>query len=130
MHLDKSLRDLRTHTFIAQQFAAWLRGNSDQLLRSACLLGGNAWVQCAERVTEAAESSLADFGAVLIDLRQLHRLLSLELVDDPFSEEALRFGSIHPDHPDADEARLCSEAVERALPSLEWLYSLHLQEVA
>ncbi|MFO8080791.1 MAG: hypothetical protein R6V07_10825 [Armatimonadota bacterium] len=128
MHLDKSLRDLRTHTFIAEQFAAWLRGDPDQLVRSAHLLGGDAWAQCAERVVTAAGTSRADISEVVSDLRQLRRLLSLDLVDDPFSEEALRLGCIHPDHPDADEARLCAEAVERALPSFEWLHGIHLRE--
>ena len=130
MHLDRSLRDLRAHTEIARRFADWLREDPDQLVRAARLLGGDAWARRAARVATAARRRDACLHEVLDDLRRLRRLLSLDLVDDPFSEEALRFAAIHPDHPDADEARLCCEAVARALPSLEAIGALRLREAA
>lgn len=130
MHLDQSLHNLQIHAQMTEQFIEWLRGHPDQLLRGARLLGGGVWASRAERVVAAARMPGACLDDVVDDLRRLRRLLSLELMDNPFSSEARRFAGIHPDHPDADDARRAFEAVTRALPSVEALRLLRVEGAA
>ncbi|WP_208354520.1 hypothetical protein [Pseudaestuariivita rosea] len=56
-----------------------------------------------------------------MDLRKLHRLFRLDYTDDPFSEEAARLATIHPDDPIAGAARLIADAFDKAMPSIETL---------
>ena len=105
---------------LAAECEAWLRADGERLADAAELLGGPAWRGRALGAVEALAG-----GAGLADLRDeleaLHGLLMLECTDEPWSEEALRFLSIDPDDPRADDARLCAEALGRALAVLDLL---------
>ena len=105
---------------LAAECEAWLRADGERLADAAELLGGPDWRRRALGAVEALAG-----GAELADLRDeieaLHGLLTLEPTDDPWSEEALRFLSVDPDDPRADDARLCAEALGRALAALDLL---------
>lgn len=103
---------------IVDMFMAWLREDGHDLVSSAELLGGDFWKDLAREVVEAVERG-ARIEDVDDELRQLHRLLSLEFVDDLSSVEAGRFLSVHPDDPRADLARLCAEALEKGLDAFD-----------
>lgn len=106
MQHHQDLIGLRPHVLLVEQFRDWLRADGDDLIRSADLLGGHVWARRAVRVIDLAAAG-EDPARLAEAARQLHRLLSLELTDDPFSAEAAYLADIHPDHPDADTARLC-----------------------
>jgi hypothetical protein len=129
MQHHQDLIRLRPHALLVEQFGDWLRYDGDDLIRSADLLGGDLWARRAQHAVDLATRG-GDPVRLVEAIGQLHRLLSLDLTDDPFSAEALRFAAIHPDHPDADMARLCCEALERALPSLRVLASHGVTEAA
>ena len=105
---------------LAAECEAWLRADGERLADAAELLGGPDWRRRALGAVEALAG-----GAELADLRDeieaLHGLLTLECTDDPWSEEALLFLSVDPDDPRADDARLCAEALGRALAALDLL---------
>lgn len=102
----------------ADAFAAWLRAHGEDLVDASALLGGPVW---ADRARSLASAALATEDLVdhLPRLRRLRALLTLELVDTIDSDEALHFAALDPDHPRADNARLCAEAVVRGVASLE-----------
>lgn len=102
---------------LAAAFEAWLREQGDSLIAAADLLGGPAWKARAADVV-AAIADGAPAIDVLGELKQLRRLLTLECVDDPFCEEAIRFSMVHPDDERADEARICAEALETGVKAL------------
>ena len=70
----------------------------------------------AEAIADGAEP--AD---LVLELEGLRRLLSLDFTDDIMSDEALFFAAVHPDDPRADDARICAEALQRGVASLEVL---------
>ena len=129
MQHHQDLIRLRPHMLLVEQFGAWLQHDADDLIRSADLLGGDVWARRAERLIDLATRG-TDPAHLAKAVAQLHRLLSLDLTDDPFSAEAIRFAGIDPDHPDADAARLYCEALERVLPSLEVLAAYGMEEAA
>ncbi|CTQ33925.1 hypothetical protein [Jannaschia rubra] len=110
-------------------FADWLRADSDRLISAAELLGGDGWEGRAAEVA-AAMADGAEPEDVEADLVALHRLLTLECMNDIESAEAVRFLAVHPDDPRADDARLCAEALERGLDALRELAAMAVQEVA
>jgi hypothetical protein len=100
-----------------EAFVEWIRSDADRLLNAAELLGGHLW---RDRVSILCTAIIdgTELYDLIVELRQIHRLLTLEFVADLDSEEARRFLSVHPDDPRADDARLCAEALERALTAL------------
>ena len=100
------------------EFLEWLEYDGDRLVEAAELLGGADWSAHADGVRNAVIEG-ADPADLVESLRDLHRLLNLELADELGSLEAERFMSVHPDDPRADDARICAEAVERGLRALE-----------
>ena len=129
MQHHQDLIRLRPHVLLVEQFRGWLRADGNDLVRSADLLGGATWARRAVRVIDLAARG-TDPVRFAEAVRHLHRLLSLDLTDDPFSPEAMRFAGIDPDHPNADMARLCCQALERALPSLRILAAHGVTEAA
>lgn len=109
-------RPLLRHARTADEFRAWIH-DGDQLVAAADLLGGADWSARAAAVVEVVRAG-SEPAEHLIDLQALRRLLSLELVDDIGSPEAVRFATLHPDDPRADDARLCAEALERGLEAV------------
>lgn len=102
---------------LAAAFEAWLREEGDGLIAAADLLGGPTWKARAADVV-ATVASGAPAIDVLSELNQLRRLLTLEYVDNPFCEEAIRFALVNPDDERADEARICAEALEKGVNAL------------
>ena len=114
------MRSLLRHAAVAEAFATWLRENADHLVKAADLLGGWEWAARAEAVAEAIAES-AEPADLFLELEGLRRLLSLDFTDDVTSDEALFFAAVHPDDPRADDARICAEALQRGVASLEVL---------
>lgn len=114
---------------IRRAFADWLRAEGDRVVAAAALLGEDRWERRATAVVEAIADG-ADPEQVAADLSDLHRLLTLECVDDIGSIEAARFMAVHPDDPRADDARICAEALDRGLAALRQLAELTVPEVA
>lgn len=112
-----------------QQFMDWLVNAGDDLLDAADLLGGRKWLAAALRIIHAAENN-EDLLRFLPELRQLNRLLSLELADNLNSEEARRFLRVHPDNPRANNARICAEAVDKGIRALATVNRVNAQEAA
>ncbi|MDO5632528.1 MAG: hypothetical protein Q4G22_11915 [Paracoccus sp. (in: a-proteobacteria)] len=110
-------------------FMEWLCSSSDDLIDTADLLGGPKWVILAQGTVSAARD-VQRLHASLPHLRKLHRLLTLQYVDDIDSDEARRFMMLHPDDPRADNARRCAEALERGIAALERVSAVALREVA
>lgn len=108
------------HMIIASEFHRWLQEEGESLISSAELLGGPNWAESAAIVVEAARAG-EDLTSERHRLFWLHRLLHLDLVNDLDSDEAARFFEIHPDDPRADEARICAEALDKGLRSLQTL---------
>lgn len=113
----------------AEAFADWLRDQGDALIDAADLLGGPIWRDRAETVVGALRDGDAAARHLAV-LRLLADLLSLRMVDDPFSPEALRFSAIHPDHPRADAARRCAERLGRGVAVLDRLSAFRIEEAA
>ncbi|WP_299821419.1 hypothetical protein [uncultured Jannaschia sp.] len=113
-------RALHRRARTADAFGDWLRDDPDALVDAADLLGGPDWARRAAGVADALAAG-ACVLSLLPDLEALRCLLTLELTDDPWSEEAARFLSVHPDDPRADGARLCAEVLERGLAALKAL---------
>ena len=67
---------------------------------------------------EAATASSKLFSGLLPDLRALRRLMCLELADDLDALEMRLVVDIHPDDPRAENARICTEALDRAVRAL------------
>lgn len=129
MFPEKLPRALLQRAAEAEDFADWLRGDGDALIDAADLLGGPLWRGRAETVVaELRDGDVA--SRHLPALRRLSELLSLRLVDDPFSPEALRFAGIHPDHPRADTARRCAERMVRGVALLTRLSASSVEEAA
>lgn len=112
-----------------REFADWLQADGDRLASAARLLGGDAWECRAARVVNAIASA-ADLEEIQTDLRELHRLLTLEFTDDLDSREAALFLDIHPDDPRADDARMCAESLEKGLQAMDVLRAFAIQEAA
>ena len=129
MQHHQDLIRLQPHARLVDQFRSWIQHDADDLVRSADLLGGDVWARRAERVIDLAAPG-GDPVRLAEAVGQLHRLLSLEMTDDLSSPEAARFACLDPDHPDADTARMCCEALERALASLRVLAAHGMQEAA
>lgn len=114
MNHDKTMRAALQAAELRQEFISWLRADTDKLVSAARLLGGDRWEDRATYVTDAIA-----FGAepeeLEAELTDLHRLLTLEFTDDLDAPEAHYFLMVHPDDPQADEARLCAEALDRGL---------------
>lgn len=130
--MNYDINDMRAALQAAQlrrEFAAWLRADADRLISAAELLGGESWETRAVEVTDALAQG-TEPEDVETDLLALHRLLTLELTDDIDSIEAVRFLSVHPDDPRADDARLCAESLERGLDALGRYAALAVKEVA
>lgn len=113
----KETRILLRCAQLAAAFEAWLCEEGDCLIAAAELLGGPVWSARAENVVTVISDG-ESASNVLNELKELRRLLHLEYLDDPFSEESLRFAMVHPDDERADEARICAEAVERGVDAL------------
>lgn len=120
MQHHQDLIRFQPHARLAEQFRTWLRHDANDLVRSAELLGGPVWGRRAVRAIDLAAPG-GDPIRLFEAVGQLHRLLSLEMTDDLSSAEAEYFAALDPDHPDADTARMCCEALERVLPSLRLL---------
>lgn len=108
------------HMIIASEFHRWLQEEGESLISSAELLGGPIWAESASIVVEAARTG-EDLASERHRLFGLHRLLHLDFVNDLDSDEAARFFQIHPDDPRADEARICAEALDKGMRSLQAL---------
>lgn len=108
------------HMIIASEFQRWLQEEGEKLISSAELLGGPNWAESAAIVVEAAQAG-EDLASERHRIFLLHRLLHLDFVNDLDSDESARFFEIHPDDPRADEARICAEALDQGLRSLQAL---------
>ncbi|MEY8841017.1 hypothetical protein AB9K41_18475, partial [Cribrihabitans sp. XS_ASV171] len=101
----------------------------DKLVSAAQLLGGQRWEDRAISVIDAI-----DFGVepeeLEADLAKLHRLMTLEYIDDLNGEEALYFIAVHPDDPGVEDTRLCAEGLERGLKVLRAHAAALNQEVS
>ncbi|SER47967.1 hypothetical protein SAMN04490244_101199 [Tranquillimonas rosea] len=130
--MNYDIHDMRASLRAAEQrreFIAWLRADADRLVSSAELLGGKDWETRSRAVAEAmARGDVPE--AVEEELKDLHRLLTLEFTDDIESEESARFAALHPDDPRADDARLCAEALERGIDALRAFAAVAVKEVA
>lgn len=81
------------------RLADFLGDHGDALVEAAELLGGTpAWPRCIRLRGRVRKATRVDPG-LLRELRALHRLLTLEAVDDLDSEEAGRFAMIDPADP-------------------------------
>ena len=130
MHYDtKHMRAALQAADTRLAFTEWLATDGDCLASAASLLGGSVWERRSIAVQRAIRSGSSPED-VEADLVALHRLLMLEFTDDLDSIEAVRFMSIHPDDPRADEARLCAEALERGLDAMRMLAVSRVEEVA
>lgn len=113
-HPARVLKALRT----AECFRTWLEQSAENLTDAADLLGGQKWVHVAQELIIAAQTT-PDLTTILPRLRKFRRLLTLEFVNNLESEEAARFFTIDPDHPRADNARICADAFDIGIRSLE-----------
>ncbi|KIC32136.1 hypothetical protein RA25_13840 [Leisingera sp. ANG-S5] len=111
------------------KFAAWLQADADRLAAAAELLGGESWKNRALVVAEAIARG-EGLEEVEADLAALRRLLTLEFTGEIDSFEAVRFLSVHPDDPRADDARLCAEALDRGLDAMRIYAETGIKEVA
>ncbi|MGK7663542.1 MULTISPECIES: hypothetical protein [unclassified Marinovum] len=113
-------KDLRAALLAAElrhQFTEWLRSEAEQFVSAADLLGGHRWACRAEKVVGAIADG-SEPEDVEADLAALHGLLTLEFSNDIHSHMAVRFFSMHPDDPRAEEVRLCAEALEKGLDAM------------
>lgn len=110
---------------IVVTFEQWVRDAADDIVAAATLLGGGQARAKAERVVRAVRSG-TPVNDLVRDLRTLHRIVSLEAADDPFSEAAMRMMAIHPDDPRADVARRCAEALDTGLHAIPRLTDHHI----
>ena len=113
----KEARILLRCAQLAAAFEAWLRDEGSSLIAAADLLGGPTWKARAENIVTVIANGGSSID-VFNELKLLCRLLQLEYLDDPFSEESIRFAMVHPDDARADEARICAEALERGVNAL------------
>lgn len=101
----------------ATAFTNWLRDDGDPLATAADLLGSTKWRNRADAILAAVKNGVPPSN-LIDELSELHKLLTLEFVDDIGSHEAALFFAINPDDPRADQARLCAEALERGLAAM------------
>lgn len=78
---------------------AWVFQHHDALLNASILLGGQPAHRRTARVLAELLTNHEVTRRVVCELSQLHRLLTLERVDDPDSEEAIFFAEIDPADP-------------------------------
>jgi hypothetical protein len=130
MHHDlKAVRATLQAAQTVNEFAEWLRADADRLLDAVELLGGRRWKARAEIVLNAVSDG-SNLRKINRELSELLALLSLELTVDLDSDEAALFMSIHPDDPRADDARLCTEALQRGLAALKQFEAMTQEVVA
>ena len=100
---------------LARQFAAEHR---EAMINASALLGGpDASRRCTRLIEELRESPTLS-RRLRIALVDLHRLLSLDLVDDFETEEARRFSEIHPSDPRVHELCLLADQLRGLLEAI------------
>lgn len=113
---------------IRRAFAEWLREDSDRLVSAASLLGGKRWERRAAAIGDAMARG-AKPEDVEADLAALRRLLTLQCAADIDSLKELRFLTVDPHDQDAEDVRLCAEALDRGLDAMGELAAMVVREV-
>lgn len=116
MQHDMKMGALLRHAKIADAFATWLRDNGEDLIDAVDLVGGRRWVTRATQLVTSAQQG--DLVNRLTELRAIHRLLYLDFASRSGSCEEARLAAIHPDHPRADNARICAEAIAHGMQAI------------
>ena len=98
--------------------AAFLVENAEPLINAAAVLGGRQAVRRTARLIEDMASAPRLTRRLGRDLVGLHRLLSLDAVDDPDSLEAALFADIDPASPIVAENCLLTDALRDRLEAL------------
>ena len=98
--------------------ADFLVENAEPLINAAAVLGGRQAVRRTARLIEDMASAPRLTRRLGRDLVGLHRLLSLDAVDDPDSLEASLFAEIDPASPIVEEICLLTDALRDRLEAL------------
>jgi len=120
MQHDQDIGALRRQVERAGDFVRWLRTEGDRLVDAAGFLGGPRWARRAAVIVRVAREG-HDLAARQSELRALRGLLRLNPVNGDETGEAPRILSRHPDDPGALEVRLCAEALDRGVRTIEAL---------
>lgn len=113
----KNMRATLLAAKLRRDFAEWLRADADRLISAAEFVGGVEWRDRAVSVSDAIARG-AEPEAFHADLTALLRLLTLECGSEVVSPEAHYSLAVQPDDPRADDAQLCTEALERGLRAM------------
>lgn len=98
--------------------ADFLVENAEPLINAAAVLGGRQAVRRTARLIEEMASAPRLTRRLGRDLVGLHRLLSLDAVDDPDSLEAALFAEIDPASPIVEEICLLADVLRDRLEAL------------
>ncbi len=98
--------------------AHFLLSHMDQLIDAAGVLGGQPAVRRTARLLEDVSAATALNRRLSRELVDLHRLLSLQLVDDLDSIEAARFSEIDPCSPIVEQICLLTDQFRDYLEAL------------
>lgn len=112
--------DFRGLPPVEEALVRYLCGHAEALLNAAALLGARPAVRRTARLLEElAEARQPLTRRQHAGIGDLHRLLSLEGVDDPDSLEAACFAEIDPASPVVEEICLLTDGLEAHLAALQ-----------
>lgn len=111
-----------TATMSTDLAAAWLRAHDRALIRAASRLGGARWRERAMDLVAWSDGPSPALPDLPARLRDMHRLLCLDAVDDPEEPEAVgRFAAISPAAPIVIEICQLTDSLADLLDATERL---------